>query len=142
MQYVPEPRRCFKCQKFGHTAKFCRKEQPVCPVCSEDHQYENCTNKERPKCANCTGTHSASYKKCSKYIEVKKILARVSETGETFLDAKRAIMESSNVDQRPAASGVQGEPASTPQSRLAHSYAAAAASTTNTHTSTANNTHT
>ena len=141
MPYVPEPRRCYKCQKFGHTAKFCKKQQPVCPVCSEEHQYEECTNKDRPKCANCTGTHSASYRKCTKYIEVKKILTRVSETGESFRDAKQAIIGSGGVDQGPVVSGVQGAPISTPQSRLAHSYAAAA-STTNTRTSTANNTHT
>ena len=48
MPYVPDPRRCYQCQKFGHAAKFCRKQQPVCPVCSQEHRYEDCTNKERP----------------------------------------------------------------------------------------------
>ena len=70
--YVPDPRRCYKCQIFGHTSKFCRKEKPVCPVCAEEHTYEDCTNKSSPKCANCSGNHSAGYRKCPKYIVIKK----------------------------------------------------------------------
>ena len=110
LPYVPEPRRCYRCQKFGHAAKFCRRERQVCPVCSEEHTYENCPNKGSPKCANCSGNHSASYKKCSKYIEVQKVLARVAQTGETFREAQLKICEAGNVGPEARRTGIHREP--------------------------------
>ena len=32
-QYIPLPRRCFKCQQFGHGARACRATEDVCPLC-------------------------------------------------------------------------------------------------------------
>src|SRR5678816_4198375 len=29
--YIPHPRRCFKCHKFGHPQKYCRSPQFICP---------------------------------------------------------------------------------------------------------------
>ena len=31
--YIPRPRRCFKCQRFGHPRKYCRGERYICVVC-------------------------------------------------------------------------------------------------------------
>jgi len=54
---------CFKCQRYGHTAKMCRVETPICRKCAGDHDSRECTS-ENIKCANCKGNHQASYKKC------------------------------------------------------------------------------
>ena len=32
--YVPSPRRCFKCQKFGHNTRVCRAREEVCQTCA------------------------------------------------------------------------------------------------------------
>ena len=49
--YIPNPQRCFQCQKFGHT-KNSYKGKAVCAGCGkEGHTLDDCTNE--PKCVNC-----------------------------------------------------------------------------------------
>lgn len=43
---------CFKCQGYGHIAKFC-KNANACGHCSAEHNTKDCTAKDKPKCANC-----------------------------------------------------------------------------------------
>ena len=59
---------CYNCQCFGHSAKTCRSEAK-CLICGEDHRQKGCPNKEtkQPKCANCKGSHVASYEGCPAY---------------------------------------------------------------------------
>ena len=52
-KYIPLPRRCFKCQQFGHGARTCRTTEDICPLCSGTHKQDDCPNKESPKCPNC-----------------------------------------------------------------------------------------
>ncbi|XP_046370255.2 uncharacterized protein LOC124144754 [Haliotis rufescens] len=40
--YVPNPLRCFKCQNFGHGAKFCTRNS-VCVRCGGAHESSDCT---------------------------------------------------------------------------------------------------
>ena len=55
--YIPNPQRCFQCQKFGHTKNSC-KGKAVCAGCGEEgHNLDDCKNK--PKCVNCQGDHVA-----------------------------------------------------------------------------------
>ena len=59
--YIPLPRRCFKCQQFGHGARTCRATENVCPLCSgTGHKQDDCPNKESVKCPNCDGAHPAT----------------------------------------------------------------------------------
>ena len=42
-RYLSTPRRCFKCQKFGHGSKTCRSKEDICSICaSTDHSYKDC----------------------------------------------------------------------------------------------------
>ena len=61
-------RQCFNCQSFGHSTKNCR-SKPKCAICGESRSHKGCPKKEakRPKCANCSGPHVASYKGCPEY---------------------------------------------------------------------------
>lgn len=59
--YTESPPRCFKCQRYGHVAKFCRSEQR-CKRCGGAHNFVNC--KGKVTCANCGGDHPASYSGC------------------------------------------------------------------------------
>lgn len=58
---------CFRCQKWGHTERYCH-GAVKCVKCAGDHLYKKCTrnhdSEEPPKCANCGGAHTANYKKC------------------------------------------------------------------------------
>lgn len=47
--------RCYKCQSFGHIAKYCKAEENTCVHCAMDgHAFNNCPVKaNRPLCVNC-----------------------------------------------------------------------------------------
>ena len=54
--FVPNPMRCFNCNKFGHTSQRC-KVAAKCPGCGKD--------KLGPKlCSNCNGPHASPAKDC------------------------------------------------------------------------------
>jgi len=56
---------CFVCQKFGHTSKTCRSDQPICRNCAGNHDSRSC-NSDQVKCANCRlNSHKANSKNCS-----------------------------------------------------------------------------
>ena len=71
-QFIPHPVRCFKCQKYGHISKNCR-GTTICPICSNNHTFDNCDNKQNVKCCNCGLKHSAGYKGCEEFIKAKQI---------------------------------------------------------------------
>lgn len=48
-----EIRRCYKCNKFNHSSKFCN-NNCSCPRCGSDHSLKDCTA-ETLKCSNCVG---------------------------------------------------------------------------------------
>ena len=63
--YIPNPQRCFQCQKFGHTKNSC-KGKAVCAGCGEEgHNLDDCKND--PKCVNCQGDHVALSRDCPKW---------------------------------------------------------------------------
>jgi hypothetical protein len=62
------PVQCYRCQRFGHTSKFCA-SRPQCMKCAKDHPTHEC---KKPKtttgrCSNCNGDHVASYRGCPAY---------------------------------------------------------------------------
>ncbi|KAL5011335.1 hypothetical protein ScPMuIL_009886 [Solemya velum] len=71
--YVPNPLRCFQCQRYGHHKSNCR-GQACCSNCGKkDHERENCSND--PYCINCKGLHPATDKNCPEWILEKKVQA-------------------------------------------------------------------
>ena len=69
--YIPNPIRCFSCQKFGHLSKNCNKP-PACANCgSIEHDFNSC--QQPSKCLNCDQEHPSSSKKCEKWILEKEI---------------------------------------------------------------------
>ena len=55
--YIPNPLRCYKCQRFGlHQDQYMW--SPVCRRCREYDMHNNCQKDH--KCANCQGKHGAS----------------------------------------------------------------------------------
>jgi hypothetical protein len=69
-EWIPSPLQCYKCQRFGHNAKFCNSNQR-CVNCGEEHPKEG--RCQRPtKCSNCKGEHLASNKKCPARKEIMR----------------------------------------------------------------------
>ena len=53
--FIPNPLRCFKCQRFGHGQNTCRGKR-FCARCGlPDHDSKTCT--KDTICANCKGNH-------------------------------------------------------------------------------------
>ena len=64
-QFVPNPLRCYRCQKFGPVTNKC-KHSETCSRCSEtDNIDESC--KKAFECVSCGEWHAAYNKKCSVY---------------------------------------------------------------------------
>ncbi|GBM14708.1 hypothetical protein AVEN_71990-1 [Araneus ventricosus] len=62
--YIPDPIRCFKCQKFGHTITACKSNKENCARCSlPDHNSQTCKS-TTPKCFNCSGEHPSFSRSC------------------------------------------------------------------------------
>ncbi|XP_067132766.1 uncharacterized protein [Centruroides vittatus] len=66
--------RCFKCQSYGHVAKYCRETEEVCSHCmTKGHRYKDCPKRQEPaQCAACKKldkphTHMRNSKQCTAY---------------------------------------------------------------------------
>ena len=72
--YVPEPMRCYRCQKFGHHSARCT-YRPICAICSKNHATSECMEKLKrqekvpARCANCQGRHHAWFPNCPARIQ-------------------------------------------------------------------------
>ncbi|XP_064461699.1 uncharacterized protein LOC135371642 [Ornithodoros turicata] len=70
--YIPNPLRCFRCNRFGYGADACR-GSPCCARCGQTtHEAKEC--KETEQCVNCSGEHSAYSRSCAKWKMEKDIL--------------------------------------------------------------------
>ena len=88
--YVPNPMRCFRCQRFGHTKLRCR-NRPVCAKCSSpDHLDEEC-NSDTLRCVNCGNTqppHASFSRSCPAYLKEKEINAIKATRNVSFREAR------------------------------------------------------
>ncbi|MCG8430696.1 MAG: hypothetical protein MJA29_05960 [Candidatus Omnitrophica bacterium] len=100
--YVPNPLRCFKCQKFGHSQARCNRSK-VCARCGKaghedrvpDAPDKNCQS--TPKYANCQGTHTAFDKQCPVWLQEQEIQRYKAKYGGTFAQAREAVSAGSVV---------------------------------------------
>ena len=74
-QFIPNPLRCYKCQKYGHHQDKCNRKS-VCGKCGQkdpDHSIEECKNTHR--CTNCSGDHPVYAKNVRKWKREREILS-------------------------------------------------------------------
>nr|XP_042906831.1 uncharacterized protein LOC107454683 [Parasteatoda tepidariorum] len=87
--YVPNPLRCFQCQRFGHSKASCR-GTPVCARCSTPgHSDTSC--ELQPLCVNCKGAHEAYSRSCPRWSEEKEIQSVKVLQNLTFSEARRIV---------------------------------------------------
>ena len=88
--YIPNPIRCFKCQRYGHFKSSCTHNE-VCAKCGQTgHESEQCNN--APNCVNCSGKHAANAKDCPKWLEEKAIQKLKYEKNISYPEAKKLYM--------------------------------------------------
>lgn len=111
--YVPNPMRCYRCQKFGHTERTCTKT-PVCGRCAfagSEHDYSTCTNEM--KCLNCGGQHLARSKDCPVWKLEKETLHIKYNENLNFPDARKLAKTRLQLDEtRPRSYAAAVQPAS------------------------------
>ena len=91
-KYIPNPRQCYHCQKFNHSAKTCRAEEGKCSRCGEaGHAGPSCTNP--PNCANCDGAHKASDRNCPHYKIEKEIITLQTLNKIGYREAKKEVLQ-------------------------------------------------
>ena len=85
--FVPNPLRCFQCQKFGHGSKDCKGTQS-CSKCGQaGHNKEDCPNDVC--CANCSGPHEAVSKQCPIWVKEKDIFKIKTTQNVSYPEARR-----------------------------------------------------
>ncbi|GFU81369.1 uncharacterized protein TNCV_1380371 [Trichonephila clavipes] len=89
-QYIPNPRRCFKCQRFGHSQTSCR-GQLTCSRCeSVGHASTDCILET--KCINCSLAHSTDSKLCPKWRIEKQIQEIKTSKNISYPEARKLIV--------------------------------------------------
>ena len=97
--YIPNPLRCFKCQKFGHRQKNCT-GKTICAKCGqEDYRSEECSNEA--KCPNCSGSHSAFSKNCPQRLLEKRVQHIRAERNISFIEARKIATAESEGSSAP-----------------------------------------
>ena len=89
--YIQPPKRCFICQRYGHSSLSCRRKT-ACSNCAQDHFHTQCTvtDKELFKCASCDNNHRASSTICNYFKQALKIAAQFQESRISQIQAARA----------------------------------------------------
>lgn len=88
--YIPNPRRCFRCQRFGHGSQSCR-GNPTCVKCGQsEHDDAECTN--TLNCVNCKGPHAAYSRACPEWKKEKDILTLKTKENIPYKEARNRIM--------------------------------------------------
>ena len=89
--YVPNPLRCFNCQRFGHHEKNCTEDPgSVCKNCGADghaHQTSQCKNPT--KCISCGKDHSPKSNICEVWLKEKAIMKLKVTNNISYLEAKK-----------------------------------------------------
>ena len=92
--YIPNPLRCYSCQEFGHSRKYCKKEARCWKCGGEGHDGSECTS-ESSCCVNCKGDHYSSSKNCPVWIVEKDIQRVKAEKAIPYGEARRLVTASS-----------------------------------------------
>ncbi|GBO14732.1 hypothetical protein AVEN_59426-1 [Araneus ventricosus] len=87
--YIPNPLRCFKCQRFGHSKPSCRGTL-TCARCAEvGHESTDCTRTE--KCVNCKGEHTSFSRNCIAWKQEKEIISTKIKKQISYQEARKLV---------------------------------------------------
>ncbi|GBO20814.1 hypothetical protein AVEN_154276-1 [Araneus ventricosus] len=87
--YIPNPLRCFKCQRFGHSKASCRGTLTCARCAKAGHDSSDCKASE--KCVNCKGSHTSFSRLCSAWKFEKEVIAEKVKKDISFLEARKIV---------------------------------------------------
>ncbi|CAN7987843.1 unnamed protein product, partial [Ixodes pacificus] len=87
--YVARPLQCFRCNRIGHVAAACQKEQ-TCAKCSGGHESTACDS-ETSRCINCGKGHAATSGQCPVLRKERRVCKMRARTAYTHSEAKAVI---------------------------------------------------
>ncbi|XP_055924707.1 uncharacterized protein LOC129956789 [Argiope bruennichi] len=90
--YVPNPLRCFKCQRFGHSQGTCRGSLRCAKCSADDHETSVCSS-QALKCLNCSGPHPAYSRDCPKWKMEKEIQSLKVKRNITYAEARKFVLD-------------------------------------------------
>ena len=99
-RYIPNPLRCYQCQEFGHSKKFCKKHLKCWKCGREGHDGSECDS-ETLCCVNCKGEHYSSSKTCPVWTLEKEIQRVKTEKSLPYGEARRLVTASSSSSSAP-----------------------------------------
>ncbi|XP_023227366.1 uncharacterized protein LOC111627917 [Centruroides sculpturatus] len=103
--YVPNPLRCFKCQRFGHSQTSCRGKS-VCAQCgTEDHDSTEC--KSIPCCVNCKDAHTSYSQKCPAWQREKEVQRIKTVNNVSYTEARCMAIPSATTKQKTFAAALK-----------------------------------
>ena len=94
--FVPQPLRCYKCQRYGHGTGSCR-YSARCRVCGEHYdkhhkEYERCTRSK--KCIHCKSfEHTTGHSHCPTYKKAHDIEYKLAKRQIEFEESRAALGE-------------------------------------------------
>ena len=95
--YIPNPLRCYGCQRYGHAKKYCTSTSNCSNCGLPGHISDNCSN---PKCCfNCKGDHDAFSKLCPNWIKEKEIVVIKTKNNISYPQAKLKYEQQNNVSR-------------------------------------------
>ena len=105
---IPNPRRCFKCQKYRHGINTCTANS-VCAKCGTEcgNSYKDCENDAH--CLHCNKDHPCTSQSCPMFILEKKIVEENVRNRLTFPEAEKKVYFN-NMDLVRQCPGVTYEP--------------------------------
>ncbi len=87
--FIPNPLRCFKCQRYGHHRMNCKRDL-ACARCGVvGHEDKEC--RCEPHCVNCEGSHGSFSRDCPLWKKEKEIQNVKVTKGISFPEARKIV---------------------------------------------------
>ncbi|GBM61872.1 hypothetical protein AVEN_239143-1 [Araneus ventricosus] len=100
--YIPNPLRCFKCQRFGHFKTNCRGTLTCARCAMAGHESTGCMAVE--KCVNCQGKHTSFSRSCPNWELEKEIVITKFKNSISFPEARRLVKAQTAIEGKSYAS--------------------------------------
>ncbi|XP_055694943.1 uncharacterized protein LOC129796824 [Lutzomyia longipalpis] len=94
--FVPNPMRCFKCQKYGHFMDKCRMAKKICAKCLHNEHEGDCVHAHA--CANCGEDHLSWSRKCPIFKQEFAIMKIKTTQKISYFAAKQEYMRTRSMD--------------------------------------------